>query len=66
MNDYTDTIERTEALVQNYRYYVKAHNRLKTRDSKKKNEIRIEKLISLAAANGMSKDELDELAEVEW
>lgn len=60
------TLERMEALVSKFRYYVKAHNRLKTRDSKKKNEIRIEKLISLAAANAMSLDELEELAGVTW
>jgi len=61
-----DTIEKLQKLVDQYRYYVTAHAALKTRAAKDANATRIEDLISLAAENDLWKDELDELAEVEW
>lgn len=66
MTDNTEIYENMQKLVDSYRYFVNAHSALKTRAAKLDNETRIEDLISQAAANGMSKEELDELAEVEW
>lgn len=66
MNSYTDTMANMRELVLLYRYFVTVHSSLKTQGAKVDNEDRIEDLIAKAAANGMSKDELDELARVEW
>lgn len=66
MNSYTDTMANMRELVLLYRYFVTVHSSLKTSGAKVDNEDRIEDLIAKAAANGMSKDELDELARVEW
>ncbi len=66
MDSYTNTIENMRELVLIYRYFVTVHSSLKTRGAKDDNEARIEELIAKAAANGMSKEELDELARVEW
>ena len=66
MNDYTQAIERTQKLVSHYAFFVKRYEQTINEDVKKTFRIAIENLISTAAADGMSKDELDELAEVEW
>ena len=66
MNSYDTTIENMQKLVDSYRAYVNSYSAQVT-DADKKHTINcIDALIDAAAANGMSKEELDELAEVEW
>ena len=66
MKDYTETYEKMQELVTSYRAWVTAFSSFKSVSAKVNAIECIEVLIDVAAANGMSKDELDELAEVEW
>ena len=66
MNDYTEAIERTQKLVSDYAFFVKRYYEATNEDVKETFRLAIENVIGMAAADGMSNDELDELAEVEW
>ena len=66
MNDYTETIENTQRLVSSYAFAVNRYSDSTVEFEKETLRNAIESLIGIAAAEGMSKDELDELAEVEW
>ena len=66
MDSYTNTIEKMQKLIDNYASLVNLYSNGISMEARKKIEVKIEDLISLAAENGMSKDELDELAGTEW
>jgi hypothetical protein len=66
MSSYTDTIENMRKMVLTYRSLVGLYCQVRTDAGKEILTTGIEDLIAQAAANGMSKDELDELAGTEW
>ena len=66
MNDIDTTFENMQELVDSYAFWVTYYSKTTVQSEKTVAEKCIDALIDRAAANGMSKDELDELAEVEW
>lgn len=65
-HDIDTTYQNMQAIIDSYAFWVTYYGKTMNRNEKIVAEKCIDALIDRAAANGMSKDELDELAEVEW
>ena len=66
MNSYDTTIENMQKLVDSYAFAVNRYSESNIAIEKEVLYKAIDALLDIAAANGMSKEELEELAEVEW
>lgn len=64
MNELTETYGNMDKIVKSYRAWVKSMRYYNEPAAFKQAEEIIESLIAVAAANGMDKEELDELAGV--